>query len=42
MNIGLVGSSFSGIASTIVAPKTDILSLLVLISPVSDYEEVWR
>lgn len=40
--IGLVGESFSGIASTIVASKIDTLSLLVLISPVSDYEEVWK
>lgn len=38
--IGLVGSSFSGSASLIVASKTKDLSFLALKSPVSDYEEV--
>lgn len=42
IKIGLVGSSFSGIASTIATSKIDCLSLLVLKSPVSNYEEVWR
>ncbi|KKQ01977.1 MAG: hypothetical protein US11_C0002G0036 [Candidatus Roizmanbacteria bacterium GW2011_GWA2_36_23] len=37
--IGLVGSSFGGNASIIVASKYKDLSLLVLKSPVSDYEE---
>ncbi len=41
-NVGLMGSSFSGIASTIVASRVDGLSLFVLKSPVSDYEEVRR
>lgn len=34
--IGLVGSSFGGIASVIVASKTDYLFILALESPVSD------
>lgn len=37
--IGLFGSSFGGIASLITASKTDDLFLLVLKSPVSNYEE---
>ncbi len=36
LKIGLVGSSFSGIASVIVASKTDDLFILALKSPVSD------
>ncbi len=38
--IGLVGSSFGGIASTIATSKSKDVSLLVLKSPVSDYEEL--
>ncbi len=37
---GLVGSSFGGLASIIVASKTSDLYLLCLISPVSDYFEI--
>ena len=37
--IGLVGSSFGGIASIMAASKTDDLYLLALKSPVSNYEE---
>lgn len=40
--IGLVGSSFGGIASTIAASKTNDLSFLVLKSPVSDYADLYR
>jgi len=38
--IGLVGSSFGGIASIMAASKTNDLFILVLKSPVLDYEEV--
>lgn len=37
--IGLVGSSFGGIASLMAASKTDDLFILALKSPVSNYEE---
>lgn len=40
--IGLVGSSFGGIASTIAASKSKDLSFLVLKSPVSDYADLYR
>ena len=35
--IGLIGSSFGGMASIIAAPKTDDLYILALKSPLSDY-----
>ncbi len=38
-NIGLLGASFGGIASLVAAAKTNSLSLLILISPVSNYPE---
>lgn len=38
--IGLVGSSFGGIASIMAASKTNDLFILALKSPVSDYEKV--
>jgi uncharacterized protein len=38
--IGLVGSSFGGISSIMVASRTDDLFVLVLRAPVSDFEEV--
>ncbi len=38
--IGLLGSSFGGISSTMSASKTDELSFLMLKSPVSDFWEV--
>jgi len=40
--IGLVGSSFGGIASTIAASKSKDLLFLVLKSPVSDYADLYR
>lgn len=42
--IGLVGSSFGGIASIIAASKTDDLFVLALKSPVSNYSDLylWR
>lgn len=39
--IGLIGSSFGGMASIIAASKTDDLFVLGLKCPVSDYKEVW-
>lgn len=39
--IGLVGSSFGGMASTMTASQTKDLFILGLKSPVSDYEEIW-
>ncbi len=39
LTIGLVGSSFGGIASIIAASKINELTILALKSPVSDYEE---
>ncbi len=39
--IGLVGSSFGGMASIMTATKTKDLFVLGLKSPVSDYNEVW-
>src|SRR3989338_2371510 len=39
--IGLVGSSFGGMASIMTASQTKDLFMLGLKSPVSDYEEVW-
>ena len=38
--IGLIGSSFGGMASIIAASKSKDLFLLALISPVSDYKEL--
>lgn len=38
--IGLIGSSFGGIASTLAASQTSNLFLLALKSPVSDYMEI--
>ena len=38
-NIGLWGSSFSGLAASIVAAKTNDLTLLILKCPVSDYSQ---
>lgn len=38
--IGLVGSSFGGLASLIAASKTEDLQLLALKSPVSDYSDL--
>ncbi len=40
--IGLVGSSFGGMISTIVAARTPGLQVLALKCPVSDYAAVWR
>jgi hypothetical protein len=42
--VGLVGSSFGGLASLIAASKTNDIYILVLKSPVSDYMELhkWR
>ena len=40
LKIGLLGSSFGGMAAIIAASKTSDLSLLALKSPVSDYVEV--
>jgi pimeloyl-ACP methyl ester carboxylesterase len=39
--IGLVGSSFGGLASIMAASQSSDLSLLALKSPVSSYEEIW-
>ena len=38
--IGLIGSSFGGLASIMAAAKTNALFVLALFCPVSDYEEV--
>lgn len=40
--IGLIGSSFGGLASIIVASKISDLFCLALISPVSNYEEKYK
>lgn len=40
--LALIGNSFGGITSFVVANKTNDLSTLALISPVSDYPEVER
>ena len=41
-NIGLIGSSFGGLCSIMAASKTNELSYLGLISPVSDWEDAKR
>ena len=41
IKIGLIGSSFGGMASVVSASKTDDLFVLGLKCPVSDYIEVW-
>ncbi len=41
-NIGLLGSSFGGISSIMAASKTNDIKLLVLKSPVSNYEEKYK
>ena len=40
--VGLIGSSFGGIASILAASQTDNLSVLALKSPVSDYMEILK
>lgn len=41
-SIGLIGASFGGLAALIAAAKTNQLSVLCLICPVSNYIEKWK
>lgn len=40
--VGLIGSSFGGLASLLAASRTDDLSFLVLKSPVSNYADLYK